>query len=71
MTSKLCRFSVHSVSAVASIPLHENVFDCRSSGREDEGVVYDNTSDLKPETKPYYQVLIDNRDIPYIVRFVI
>lgn len=32
-----------------------------------EGVVYDNIRDLKPETKPYYQVLIDNRDFPYMV----
>lgn len=29
--------------------------------------MYDNISDLRPETKPYYQVLIDNRDFPYMV----
>ena len=30
-------------------------------------MVYDNIRDLTPETKPYYQVLIDNRDFPYMV----
>ena len=42
---------------------------CRGSGGDSqpEGVVYDNIRDLKPETKPYYQVLIDNRDFPYMV----
>ena len=44
--------------------------DYRGSGGGDsqgEGVVYDNIRDLVPETKPYYQALIDNRDFPYMV----
>ena len=45
------------------------VYYCRASSGDNqgEGVVYDNIRDLKPETKPYYQVLIDNRDFPYMV----
>lgn len=34
---------------------------------EEDGVLYENIKNLKPETKAYYQVLIDNRDIPYVV----
>ena len=29
---------------------------------------YKQLKDLKPEATPYYQALIDNRDIPYVVR---
>ena len=31
-----------------------------------EGVEYEHIKSLKPETKPYYQALIDKRDIPYV-----
>lgn len=30
-------------------------------------VQYDKIKNLKPETRPYYQTLIDKRDIPYVV----
>ena len=33
----------------------------------EEGVQYEHVKNLKPETKPYYQALIDKRDIPYVV----
>lgn len=33
----------------------------------EEGVQYEHVKNLKPEAKPYYQALIDNRDIPYVV----
>ena len=34
---------------------------------EEEGFHYKQVKSLQPEPKPYYQALIDNRDIPYVV----
>ena len=45
-----------------------SMHNCVLSGSDPEGgVQYDKIKNLKPETRPYYQALIDKRDIPYVV----
>ena len=43
---------------------------CRRS-LEEEDVLYERVKNLEPQTKPYYQALIDNRDIPYVVSMIV
>ena len=38
-----------------------------SSGWEEEGLLYSKVKGLQAQSKPYYQVLIDNKDFPYVV----
>ncbi|XP_064391589.1 polymerase delta-interacting protein 2-like isoform X2 [Halichondria panicea] len=70
------QFFLHRVfgyRGVVLFPWTANVYDRdisrtteSSSGWEEEGLLYSKVKGLQAQSKPYYQVLIDNKDFPYV-----